>query len=516
MSSRGGRVRALRSTRRFRTGVRSACLLAGLGLLVPGCEEEAVAPPPGSQPEFIEPLPPVLGSVGEPLSVGARVLAGNGSPLEGVGVRFVPSTGGGSANPPIAVTDEAGVAVTTWSLGGLLGRQEMGARVSGFDAIATVVRATAFAPPGAFVEVSAGGAGFTCGVEAQGRVFCWGDDRGVQLGLGGEHGSRSTPAPAVADVSLSTVSVGWSHACALDTEGRAHCWGENPDGRLGTGGLDASDRPIPVAGERRFAGISTGHAHTCGVTLDGEVHCWGEGEGGRLGTGGEESRLQPHRVETDVMFESVSAGLDFTCGISVDGGAHCWGNGGPWLGNGDPLARPAPEAVLGDLVFRSLVAGDRHVCGVTIEGEAYCWGVSTGGRLGIGPAIGMEYAPHPVEGELSFRSVAAGGESSCGVLEEGDAFCWGRGSFGRLGDGLAGPEHEAWEPVGVQGGTAFTMLSVARGSDETRPAHVCGVAADGDVLCWGAGDVGQLGNRAFGVGYFEATPVPIWRAESGP
>ena len=66
------------------------------------------------------------------------------------------------------------------------------------------------------------------------------------------------------------------------------------------------------------------------------------------------------------------------------------------------------------------------------------------------------------------------------------------------------------------GGTGFAVLSVASGSDENRPPHVCGVAVEGEVYCWGAGDVGQLGNRASGAGYFESTPVPLWRAGPSP
>ncbi|MEX0843111.1 MAG: hypothetical protein WD120_02055, partial [Gemmatimonadota bacterium] len=346
LSVRGGQGRARGRRVSFWAGARTHCLIAAFVLLLPGCEEATTAPPPGSWPELIEPVSPVLGSVGEPLPVGVRVLAENGSPLEGLGVRFEPSQGGGFASLPIGVTDDDGVAVTTWTLGAPVGEQTMEARVSGLDEISTVIQATAFAPPTSFSEVSTGEAGFTCGVEAQGRVFCWGDDEMGQLGIGG-HGSRSTPAPVVADVPFSTVSVGWSHACALDLQGRAHCWGANPDGRLGVGTLEWAARPVPVAGGVRFSWISAGSSHSCGVTLDGEAHCWGDGADGRLGTGGVESHLEPQRVDAELTFTSVTAGLDFTCGIDMGGGAHCWGNGGPWLGNGDLVDREVPEAVLG-------------------------------------------------------------------------------------------------------------------------------------------------------------------------
>src|SRR5439155_5439940 len=37
----------------------------------------------------------------------------------------------------------------------------------------------------------------------------------------------------------------------------------------------------------------------------------------------------------------------------------------------------------------------------------------------------------------------------------------------------------------------------------------CALLRDGTAQCWGAGNYGQLGNGKQGTGYFEATPVPV-------
>jgi hypothetical protein len=58
------------------------------------------------------------------------------------------------------------------------------------------------------------------------------------------------------------LSVGRRHACFLDRERRAHCWGFNVDGETGTGtaGIEAAmiAAPTPVVGDHRFQSLSAG------------------------------------------------------------------------------------------------------------------------------------------------------------------------------------------------------------------------------------------------------------------
>ncbi|MFA7478542.1 MAG: hypothetical protein WC184_11765 [Acidimicrobiia bacterium] len=35
----------------------------------------------------------------------------------------------------------------------------------------------------------------------------------------------------------------------------------------------------------------------------------------------------------------------------------------------------------------SITAGGNHTCGVTTDGDAYCWGYNTYGQVGIGNTI---------------------------------------------------------------------------------------------------------------------------------
>jgi alpha-tubulin suppressor-like RCC1 family protein len=96
--------------------------------------------------------------------------------------------------------------------------------------------------------------------------------------------------------------------------------------------------------------------------------------------------------------------------------------------------------------------------------------------------------------ELS--QISAGADHTCGISDEGNVLCWGRGALGRLGDDA---ETNALVPTSVSGMTGATRL--AAGS-----AHTCAVAgASNTVYCWGDNSHGQLGNAD--VGAFSTTPV---------
>ncbi len=89
-------------------------------------------------------------------------------------------------------------------------------------------------------------------------------------------------------------------------------------------------------------------------------------------------------------------------------------------------------------------------------------------------------------GELKFASISAGWRFSCGVTTDGEAYCWGRGEWGQLGDGLATLSSV---PTGVAGGHEFRKLDV--GSNNL----VCGLTTAGRILCWGL-DVAGHGTLA--------------------
>lgn len=283
-----------------------------------------------------------------------------------------------------------------------------------------------------FTAVSVGNQ-HTCGIVGSSDVYCWGRNQLGQLGNGNAPIETDIPVKVQGGHMFASVSASSEHTCGVTQSGDVYCWGDNSTGELGDGTTTSSDLPVLVSGMHTFTMVSAAVTHTCGVTLGGNTYCWGLNGGGQLGDGTTNSSSTPVLVSDGHTFASVSAGgthfngAHNTCGVTTIGDAYCWGlNLNGQLGNGNsPTGSTTPVAVQGGLVFASLTNSSTHNCGITTDGTAYCWGLDGFGELGNGSSLGSSDVPSPVSGDLTFASVGVGGESTCGVTNDGVLYCWG-------------------------------------------------------------------------------------------
>lgn len=133
------------------------------------------------------------------------------------------------------------------------------------------------------------------------------------------------------------------------------------------------------------------------------------------------------------------------------------------------------------LRFGTIRPGDHHTCALTQVGEAFCWGAGDHGRLGNVIEGSSQLMPlAPVQGGLRFSHLAAGARHNCGLDEAGVAHCWGDN-----GDGQLGPDLEGYSaaPVAIEGVPALLALDAAG-------SRTCGLDGEGRAHCWG-GERGQ-------------------------
>ncbi|MEM0324401.1 MAG: DUF2341 domain-containing protein, partial [Candidatus Aenigmatarchaeota archaeon] len=82
------------------------------------------------------------------------------------------------------------------------------------------------------------------------------------------------------------ISAGYSHTCALLSNGSIMCWGDNWAGQLGLGYTsDPIPYPQQVIGIDNAIAISSGDYHTCALLSNGSIMCWGDNWAGQLGLG---------------------------------------------------------------------------------------------------------------------------------------------------------------------------------------------------------------------------------------
>jgi alpha-tubulin suppressor-like RCC1 family protein len=149
------------------------------------------------------------------------------------------------------------------------------------------------------VTAMSAGASHACAVRSNGSTLCWGQNFWGQVGDGvpGERGMRRTTPVTVMGPALVAVTAGFGSSCGLTAEGRGLCWGNNESGSLGNG--NTTTRPLPdwVVDLTDAVSLSEGlGGHLCAVRADDSVWCWGPNPDGRLGDGTTEPRLTPTQI----------------------------------------------------------------------------------------------------------------------------------------------------------------------------------------------------------------------------
>jgi alpha-tubulin suppressor-like RCC1 family protein len=237
--------------------------------------------------------------------------------------------------------------------------------------------------------------------------------------------------------------------------------------------------------------LAAGQTHSCalrpGSDLPGDFsYCWGFNIYGAVGTGNSTPVLLPIGTLGTHTFASIAGGAEFSCGVDGNHVPYCWGdNARGEIGDGTTTDRGTPTAVGGGFSFTQVVNGAEFACGLQSDGTAYCWGANSLGQLGDGTTTDRS-APStgkPV-GNVTFSSLAAGAFHVCGVATNANVYCWGGNTAGAIGQTPDSAAHPT--PVAVTGHT----FSVVVAGDNFS----CGIAGDANVYCWGANLFGALGN----------------------
>jgi alpha-tubulin suppressor-like RCC1 family protein len=371
-------------------------------------------------------------------------------------------------------------------------------------------------------QISTGDSYDTCALDSAGAAYCWGNNGMGQLGDGSTGGFSAVPVAvdasgALAGKRLTAITVGSSHACALDSAGAAYCWGVNSLGELGDDIAVASSVPVAVDTRRlpgggAFTQITASGFHTCALTVTSAAYCWGENSFGELGDNSTASTGRPVAVDSagalagKTITQIAAAGQFYTCALDSAGAAFCWGsNNFGQLGNGSTTDTRVPVPVstggvlAGKTLTRLAVGHGNHTCALDSAGAVYCWGSNDGGGLGNGGGL-ISTVPVAVDtsGVLAGRAlsgISAGDLHTCAVSTAGEAYCWGYNLNGQLGDDggdsplpvLVGLD----APVGV---TAATGLDTAAVSWKTPPSLNAGTltgytvtVAPGESTCATAG-----------------------------
>ena len=321
--------------------------------------------------------------------------------------------------------------------------------------------------------------------------------------------------------------------CAVLSGGRAKCWGNNAVGQLGQGDtqnrtavdLNLGDklRTIDVGGGRRVKSITTGTVHACALLDNGSVKCWGFGSEGQLGYGntlslgdnnGEMgSALPAVNLGTGRRAKALAAGNYHTCALLDNNTVKCWGlNSDGQLGQGDAFDRGDEPGEMGDALpainlgtrrtARAIVADGFSTCALLDNGTAKCWGSNWSGQLGQGDVNSRGDGPGEMGNALPAINLGTGRRAkaltlgfahACAVLDNGTVKCWGNSVLGQLGQGNTNSRGDGAGEMG----NALPAINLGTGrrakAITAGEYHTCVILDNNTVKCWGYNSYGQLG-----------------------
>ena len=276
-----------------------------------------------------------------------------------------------------------------------------------------------------------------CGLQSDGRALCWGSNVSGSLEIPG------------GNPTLSRIAAGLNFTCGLRIEGAIVCWGQNDEGQAS-----------PPAGS--FDEIAAGRDHACALD-DGALICWG----GDFPDGGE-------AIQEISTLSAIQAGYAFTCGLTPNGDMACLNNEDREL-----TITPGP--------FTDIGIGLHHTCAIRVNGSVFC---------------GLEgrdhYSQRSQPPPTKFVQISGGWYHACGITEASDIECWGSNVPGAPDERLSAP------------GGEFTAISIGW-------RNSCALNPYGYATCWQQTDIQASTDRlseAFGGVEFEQ-PVELFPLPSG-
>ena len=362
---------------------------------------------------------------------------------------------------------------------------------------------------GSIAQKLAVGGDHACAINFNGQAYCWGANYTGQIGDKSWSG-RTTPTAVdtegfLAGKTLTQISTGDAHTCALDTNGTAYCWGDNTSGQLGIGSPSSAEiepTPVDISGVlsgKTLVQISAGSFHTCAIDTGGAVYCWGDNSKSQLGDGTTNPSISPIEISQYPSLTTatqISAGGYHTCTLDISGEVSCWGD------NIGTTPQPINTTNIGADVIQ-ISAGGYHTCAISSSDEIYCWGANDQGQLGNASSTPYFATPEPIDGGNALQGfaaqVSAGYEYTCAINMSGESYCWGDNIHSQLGIGSSGGAVNIPTLVNTGGSLDSKTLAqiAAGGSMAALNGHTCTIDLDGQIYCWGSNDYGQLGDSSY-------------------
>ncbi len=245
------------------------------------------------------------------------------------------------------------------------------------------------------------------------------------------------------------VAAGMDHSVFLDYDGLVYAWGDNAYDQIGMDIGDHAEMAVQLDLPEPAISVSAGAFHTLAVGESGTVYGFGRNAFGQVGNGTVANVGTPVAIQGLPPVKTVAAGAYHSLALGVDGSVWAWGHNTQHQvgdvtsqevlgldGKVIALRNTTPVQIVASGAT-AIAAGGNFSMYIDDQGQLFAWGDNSKGQLGDGTSE-SHGTPAPVKGISQVSSVAAGDEHVLALSDTSgyrQLYVWGNHALGQLGLG---------------------------------------------------------------------------------
>jgi alpha-tubulin suppressor-like RCC1 family protein len=302
---------------------------------------------------------------------------------------------------------------------------------------------------------------------------------------------KSSPIQTIASGNTwKQISLGYTHAAGIKTDGTLWLWGANNMGQLGTNNTTTQSSPVQtITTGTNWRYVACGYRYTCATKTDGSLWLWGDNAYGKLGTNNITGRSSPvQTVTTGTNWKQVSCGTYHTAAVKFDGTLWTWGyNGTGQLGDNTLVSKSSPvQTVATGTNWKQVACGYNHIAAIKTDGSLWTCGYGYRGQLGNNINWNYSSPIQTVTTGNNWKQVSAYEHTTTAIKTDGTLWLWGNNDTGQLGDNTTTTRSSPVQTI--MAGNNWKQVACGY-------HHTAFLRNDGTVWLSGKNNFGQLGDN---------------------
>lgn len=251
--------------------------------------------------------------------------------------------------------------------------------------------------------------------------------------------SSGLPQQIGTDSDWNSITMGEYNYAAIKNNGTLWTWGRIYDYNVAPGGpatyfMDTTE-PVQVGLDTDWKEVNAGYYHFLAIKLDGSLWSWGVNGHGQVGDGTTVNRNEPFRLGDSNDWLAVSGGGTHSVALKTDHTIWVWGDGERgelgYTVNENPPIQTIPTLLNSNTYWKSIAASGEGTVAIKEDGSLWAWGFLMISNFGVHYS---SFSPTLMDNG-NWASIAAGFHQVLVNNEDSQTWVWGFNQYRQLGPG---------------------------------------------------------------------------------